>query len=79
MFLVTLCVISCCAAAVLGYGTLVVLRVKPWWQPQYLIPLLGMVLGNTISGISVGLAATIEELSAGQGGGGEGRGGAVVG
>lgn len=36
-------------------------------QPQYLIPLLGMLLGNTISGISIGLAAVIEELSSGEG------------
>ncbi len=33
----------------------VVIRVKPWYQPQYLIPLLGMVLGNTMSGIAIAL------------------------
>lgn len=27
----------------------------PWYAPQYAIPLLGMVLGNTMSGISLGL------------------------
>ena len=51
------------------YSTLIILKVEPWWQPQYIIPILGMVLGNTISGISVGLAAIIEELSAGNEGG----------
>ncbi len=33
----------------------VIIRVEPWYQPQYLIPLLGMLLGNTMSGISISL------------------------
>jgi len=34
---------------------LVIIRVEPWYQPQYLIPLLGMMLGNTMTGIAVAL------------------------
>jgi len=34
---------------------LVLLQVKPWYTPQYAIPLLGMVLGNTMTGIAIGL------------------------
>jgi putative ABC transport system permease protein len=34
---------------------LVIIRVEPWYQPQYLIPLLGMLLGNTMSGIAIAL------------------------
>ena len=37
-----------------------------WYEPQFLIPLLGMLLGNTISGVSLGLTTVLEELSAGQ-------------
>ena len=33
-----------------------------WYQPQYAIPLLGMVLGNTLNGISVGLNTLTESL-----------------
>ena len=33
----------------------VVIRPVPWYEPQYAIPLLGMLLGNTMSGIAVGL------------------------
>jgi putative ABC transport system permease protein len=33
----------------------VVIQVRPWYQPQYLIPLLGMLLGNTMSGIAIAL------------------------
>ena len=30
-------------------------KVDPWYQPQYLIPLLGMMLGNTMSVIAIAL------------------------
>ncbi len=33
----------------------VIIGVTPWYQPQYLIPLLGMLLGNTMNGIAVAL------------------------
>ncbi len=32
-----------------------IIGVEPWYQPQYLIPLLGMLLGNTMSGIAIAL------------------------
>lgn len=41
-----------------------VVRVDPWHDPQYVIPLLGMVLGNTLTGISLCLDALLESLSA---------------
>lgn len=34
---------------------LVIIRVRPWYEPQYAIPLLGMLLGNTMTGISLGM------------------------
>ena len=43
------------AALSTGYALLVVLDVSPWWKAQYAIPLLGMILGNTMNGISLGL------------------------
>jgi putative ABC transport system permease protein len=33
-----------------------------WFQPQYAIPLLGMILGNTLNGISLGLDRLGDEL-----------------
>jgi putative ABC transport system permease protein len=30
-------------------------RPDPWFDPRYAIPLLGMILGNTMNGISIGL------------------------
>ena len=47
-----------------AFALLVVLHgIGNWYQPQYAIPLMGMVLGNTLNGISVGLATLTGELS----------------
>ncbi len=35
----------------------------PWYQPQYAIPLLGMILGNTLNGISLGMDRLGDELA----------------
>ncbi len=43
--------------------TAVIVKVDPWWKPQYLIPLLGMVLGNGLNGISLCLDQLLESLS----------------
>jgi putative ABC transport system permease protein len=50
--------------AVTGVALLAVVRVEPWFTPQYAIPLLGMILGNTLNGISLGLDRLGEELTA---------------
>lgn len=44
------------ALAVIMHG------IGPWYQPQYVIPLLGMILGNTLNGVSVGLNTLTESL-----------------
>ena len=33
----------------------VIIQNAPWYMPQYAIPLMGMMLGNTMNGISLGL------------------------
>jgi len=39
-----------------------IIQVQPWYNPQYLIPMLGMILGNTLTGISLGLDRFMEGL-----------------
>jgi putative ABC transport system permease protein len=39
--------------SVTALALVVILRVEPWYTPQYAIPLLGMLLGNTMTGISL--------------------------
>ncbi len=43
-----------------------IIGIEPWYRPQYVIPLLGMVLGNSLTGISLSLDHLLERLSAGQ-------------
>jgi putative ABC transport system permease protein len=48
-------------ATTLGTTELVI-GVSPWWRPQYVVPLLGMVLGNGLTGISLCLDELLESL-----------------
>ena len=43
------------AFVVTGAGITGIIRVQPWYSPQYAIPLLGMVLGNILNGVSLAL------------------------
>ena len=45
-----------------GLALGVIVRVRPWYTPQYAIPLLGMILGNTLNGVSLGLDRLGSEL-----------------
>lgn len=36
-------------------GLIAIVGAEPWYAPQYAIPLLGMLLGNTMTGIALGL------------------------
>lgn len=40
----------------------VIIGPDPWYAPRYVLPILGMVLGNTLSGISLGLETLISTL-----------------
>lgn len=56
--------VSVLAAAFLvtGVGLAGIVRPGPWWNPQYLVPLLGMVLGNTLNGITLSLERFMGDL-----------------
>ena len=58
-------IISIWASAwiVTAFALLAVMQgIEKWYHPQYAIPLLGMVLGNTLNGISVGQNTFTEAL-----------------
>ena len=40
---------------------LVVVRPEPWFAPQYAVPLLGMLLGNTMNGLAIALDRLTQE------------------
>ena len=46
-----------------AYAVFAVIRpAGSWYQPQYTIPLLGMILGNSLTAISLGMGRLSEEL-----------------
>jgi len=47
-------------------ATQVVIGVQPWWRPQYVVPLLGMVLGNGLTGMSLCLDELTRSLHEGR-------------
>lgn len=40
-----------------------IINVHPWYRPQYVIPLLGMILGNSLTGISLSLDYLLDALA----------------
>ncbi|MBI4185387.1 MAG: ABC transporter permease [Proteobacteria bacterium] len=43
------------AGVITVFALTIQLRPEPWFHPRYALPLLGMVLGNTMTGISLGM------------------------
>ncbi len=43
--------------------TAIIIRVDPWYKAQYVIPLLGMILGNSLTGLSLCIDSILETLS----------------
>ncbi len=62
----SLLTVMAAAFVVTGASLLGILRVRPWFEAQYAIPLLGMVLGNTLNGISLALDRFTEGVVAGR-------------
>lgn len=44
----------CGALVTSAFFIIVVLQVRPWFDPQYFIPISGMIVGNCMTGISLG-------------------------
>ena len=40
----------------------VVVGAKPWWKPQYFIPLSGMLIGNSMNAVAIALERLLGEL-----------------
>lgn len=57
---------TCLLATLFGVG--IIIGPEPWYAPRYILPILGMMLGNTMTGISLGLdnltTAALREKSA---------------
>jgi putative ABC transport system permease protein len=42
-------------AGALAYFLFVIVRVRPWYDPRYFIPIAGMIIGNSTNGIVIGV------------------------
>jgi len=45
------------------YFLLIVIRINPWYDPQYFIPIAGMLIGNSMTGISLGVKSLLEGMT----------------
>jgi len=44
------------------YFLLVVVRLSPWYDPRYFIPIAGMLIGNSMTGISLGVTRLVDGM-----------------
>ncbi len=44
------------------FVTAIIVGAKPWWTPQYFIPLAGMIVGNSMTAISIALERLFSDL-----------------
>ena len=66
IYLNSLLSVMASSALVTGLAVTGLIQPQHWYKPQYLIPLLGMVLGNTLNGLSLGLDRFMEGLRSGR-------------
>lgn len=45
-----------------GITVLLIVRPQPWYSPQVVVPLLGMVMGNSLTGVSLALDRFLSDL-----------------
>lgn len=45
------------------YFNFVVIHFSPWYNPRYFIPIAGMVIGNAMTGITLGVNALLESMT----------------
>lgn len=51
------------AVLTIAYMLTAIVRPGHWFDPQYTIPLLGMLLGNALNGVTIGVKSFLEALS----------------
>jgi putative ABC transport system permease protein len=44
------------------YFLLVVINIKPWYDPRYFIPIAGMIIGNSMTGITLGVTRLVDGI-----------------
>ena len=47
----------------LFYFLFIVIGISPWYNPRYFIPIAGMLIGNSMTGISLGVSRLIDSMN----------------
>ncbi|MBU0551321.1 ABC transporter permease, partial [Myxococcota bacterium] len=66
VYLNTLVALLLSGLLIAALGTGVLIGVEPFWAPRYFIPFLGMILGNSLNGVSLGLDRALALLDEGR-------------
>lgn len=67
LFTDTLLTVSASAILVTAIAIVMILEVQPWYTPQFIIPILGLILGNSLTAISLTSNQLIEAFHEQQG------------
>lgn len=62
-FFTTFIILGLVGSSIISFALFWVIGIEPWYDPQYLIPMLGMLLGNSCSTVSVGLSSILNEFA----------------
>ena len=62
---VTFLTIFVSISAVGSFAFLFVIRPEPYWNPQYVIPICGMLMGNCINGVSLAVKTFSSQINEG--------------
>eukprot|EP00963_Diacronema_lutheri_P003787 scaffold287_cov337-Pavlova_lutheri.AAC.150 len=59
------CLASVTAASlpIMAYSVWLIFQLDPFWDARYFIPVLGMLLGNSVTSVSVSLSRSLEEFA----------------
>ncbi|MGF2615442.1 iron export ABC transporter permease subunit FetB [Rossellomorea vietnamensis] len=61
--IITISMLSGSLASLL-YFNLIVIHFSPWYEPRYFIPIAGMIIGNSMTGITLGVKTLMQGFSA---------------
>lgn len=62
LFLDTVLSLAMATTLVVFTAMLLILNIKPWYSPQYIIPIAGLILGNSLTAVSLTSSQMIDDL-----------------
>lgn len=45
------------------FFSVLVIKVSPWYDPRYIIPITGMIIGNSMTGVSLGVTRLVSDMN----------------